>query len=212
MAYRTCLSSRSEGSLRYNRRCSTRQQRLSKPRPCRLRSHGFFIVHSTFCSSPARLPSHTFAKISQLQRWNFRRMQSLNWTGRNCGRWLGGESRDALSGTRQRMALLKRKGQRGNVYQPQYLERWNPQAPAHGRFWIDVQGGERKRKTVSLGRCATEWAARLRLREYIERAGVNTRNAFGQVPVPGTTFRQQAESWIESVSIRKRRPAKPATI
>jgi hypothetical protein len=133
-------------------------------------------------------------------------------TGRNCGRWLGGESRDALSGTRQRMALLNRKGQRGNVYQPQYLERWNPQAPAHGRFWIDVQGGERKRKTVSLGRCATEWAARLRLREYIERAGVNTRNAFGQVPVPGTTFRQQAESWIESVSIRKRRPAKPATI
>ena len=26
------------------------------------------------------LPSHPFVKISQLQRWNFRRMQSLNWT------------------------------------------------------------------------------------------------------------------------------------
>jgi integrase len=98
------------------------------------------------------------------------------------------------------------------VYQPHYLEKWNPQAPAYGRFWIDVQSGERRRKTVSLGRCATQSVARLRLREYIERAGINATSAFGQVPVPGTTFRQQAERWIDSVSIRKRRPVKPATV
>jgi integrase len=54
--------------------------------------------------------------------------------------------------------------------------------------------------------------ARLRLRDYIERAGINATSAFGQVPVPGTTFRQQAERWIDSVSIRKRRPVKPATV
>ena len=98
------------------------------------------------------------------------------------------------------------------MYQPHFLEKWNPQSPAYGRFWIDVQSGERRRKTVSLGRCATQSIARLRLRDYIERAGINAASAFGQVLVPGTTFRQQAERWIDSVSIRKRRPVKPATI
>jgi len=64
--------------------------------------------------------------------------------------------------TIEREALPNRKGQRGNVYQPHFLEKWNPQSPAYGRFWIDAQGGERKRKTVSLGRCATQSVARLR--------------------------------------------------
>ena len=108
--------------------------------------------------------------------------------------------------------MLNRKGQRGNVYQPHFLEKWNPQVSAYGRFWIDVQSGGRRRKTVSLGRCATQSVARLRLRDYIERAGINVTSTFGQVPVPGTTFRQQAERWIDSVSIRKRRPVKPATV
>lgn len=54
--------------------------------------------------------------------------------------------------------------------------------------------------------------ARLRLREYIERAGINAVSTFAQVPVPGATFRQQAERWIDSVSTRKRRPVKPATV
>jgi integrase len=114
--------------------------------------------------------------------------------------------------TVERKALPNRKGQRGNVYQPYFLEKWNPQAPAYGRFWIDVQSGQRRRKTVSLGRCATQSVARVRLRDYIERAGINAASAFGQVPVPGTTFRQQAERWIDSVSIRKRKPVKPATV
>ena len=63
--------------------------------------------------------------------------------------------------TIEREALPNRKGQRGNVYQPHFLEKWNSQAPAYGRFWIDAQGGERTRKTVSLGRCATQSVARL---------------------------------------------------
>ena len=98
------------------------------------------------------------------------------------------------------------------MYQPHFLEKWNPQAPAYGRFWIDVQSGQWRRKTVSLGRCTTQSVARPRLRDYIERAGINAASAFGQVPVPGTTFRRQAERWIDSVSIRKRRPVKPATV
>ena len=121
------------------------------------------------------------------------------------------ESRPERS-TIERKALLNRKGQRGNVYQPHFPEEWNPQVPAYGRFWIDVQSGGRRRKTVALGRCATQSVARLRLRDYIERAGINATSTFDQVPVPGTTFRQQADRWIESVSIRRRRPAKPPTV
>jgi hypothetical protein len=71
----------------------------------------------------------------------------------------------------ERASLLSRKGQQGNVYQAHQRGKWDPRSPAYGRFWIDVPGGERQRRTVSLGPCATQWVARLRLREYIERAG-----------------------------------------
>jgi len=108
--------------------------------------------------------------------------------------------------------LFKRRGQQGNVYQAHQHGKWNPRSSAYGRFWIDVPGGERKRRTVSLGLCATQWVARLQLREYIERAGVSSRHTFHQIPIPGTTFRQQAEWWMESLSTRRRRPLKPATV
>jgi integrase len=99
--------------------------------------------------------------------------------------------------------VLNRKGQQG---------KWNPRSLAYGRSWVDVPSGERKRRTVSLGLCATQWVAHLRLREYIERAGVCSKHRVHQIPVPGTTFRQQAECWMESLSTRRRRPLKPATV
>ena len=112
----------------------------------------------------------------------------------------------------ERTSLFKRRGQQGNVYQARQHGKWNPRSSAYGRFWIDVPDGERERRTVSLGMCATQSVARLRLREYIERPGVSSERAFHQIPVPGTTFRQQAEWWMESLSTRRRRPLKPATI
>jgi integrase len=60
--------------------------------------------------------------------------------------------------------------------------------------------------------CATQWVARLRLREYVERAGVSSKHTFHEIPVPGTTIRRQAEWWMESLSTRRRRPLKAATI
>jgi hypothetical protein len=108
--------------------------------------------------------------------------------------------------------LFKRRGQQGNVYQAHQHGKWNPRSSAYGRFWIDIPDGERERRTVSLGLCATQWVARLRLCEYIERAGVSSRHTFHQIPIPGTTFRQQAEWWMESLSTRRRRPLKPATV
>ena len=108
--------------------------------------------------------------------------------------------------------MLNRTGQQGNVYQAHQQGKWNPRSSAYGRFWIDALGGERRRRTVSLGLCATQWVARLRLREYIERTGVSSKRMIHHIPVPGTTFRQQAELWMASLSTRRRRPLKPATI
>jgi len=63
------------------------------------------------------------------------------------------------------MVLLNRDGQQGNVYQRRNLGTWNPQLPAYRRFWMKVLGGERKRKTIPLGRCGAKWIACARLRE-----------------------------------------------
>ena len=107
-------------------------------------------------------------------------------------------------------SLSRRIGQKGNVFQ--HSKPWNPVEPAYGRFWIDLPGKARQRKTVSLGTCRTRSIAKQKLREYIDSTGVNTQKSFTAATAPGTTFRQQAERWIESLSNRRRRPVKPATI
>jgi integrase len=70
----------------------------------------------------------------------------------------------------------------------------------------------RKRRTVSLGVCVNKSIARQRLREFLEREGVNSAQSFRQNTAPGTTFRQQTERWLGSLPARKRRPVKPATV
>jgi integrase len=103
--------------------------------------------------------------------------------------------------------------QNGNVYQPAHPGKWNPEAPCYGRVWIDVPGNpDRVRRTVPLGVCATKTRARRRLRDYIQREGINSTEAFSQNTAPATTFRQQAEKWIASLPTRRRKPVKPATI
>src|ERR1700674_5104026 len=117
-----------------------------------------------------------------------------------------------LSFGKEHHQLSMRTGQQGNVYQPAHPGQWNPQAPAYGRFWVDEPGNERRRRTVSVGVCPTKWVARQRLREFIERAGINPKSIFHKNTAPATTFRQQAEWWLESLSTRRRRPLKPATV
>lgn len=94
----------------------------------------------------------------------------------------------------------------------QHSKEWNPASPAYGRFWIDVPGAKRKRRTVALGICATRSVARRKLREHIEAEGINTNQTFTSTTAPATTFRVQAEKWIQAVSTRRRKPVKPATI
>jgi integrase len=90
---------------------------------------------------------------------------------------------------------------------------WDSTAPAYGKFWQDLPGSsERKRRTISLGVCRTQSIARQRLREFLEREGVNSKEAYHENTAPAVTFRQQADWWIASLQGRKRRPVKPATI
>jgi hypothetical protein len=117
----------------------------------------------------------------------------------------------ATPARRRGPSLNRRTGQTGTVVQ--HSKTWDPTAPAYGRFWADVPGSlERKRRTIPLGVCRTKSAARQRLREYLEREGVNSKQAFHQNTAPANTFRQQTGWWIASLSARKRRPVKPATI
>jgi integrase len=95
----------------------------------------------------------------------------------------------------------------------QHSTTWDPKAPCYGKFWVDVPGGfERKRRTVALGVCRTKSLARQRLRQHLDREGVNSEESFRQNTAPATTFRQQAQAWLASLPARRRRPVKPATI
>ena len=109
--------------------------------------------------------------------------------------------------------MSRRTGQKGNVYQPHaQSKQWEPKTPAYGRYWIDIPGQDRKRETVSLGLCLTRSVARQRLVQHIEQKGINSVQRFIETTSPATTFRQQAGNWIASLSTRRRRPVKPATI
>lgn len=89
---------------------------------------------------------------------------------------------------------------------------WNPKEPCYGRFWVDVPGSSRRQKTIPLGRCTTRSVARLRLREHIDVSGINSNLYLQQHTAPATSFRKQAERWIQMAAIRRRRRPKPATI
>lgn len=109
--------------------------------------------------------------------------------------------------------MTRRIGQDGNVFQRGFASAWNPAAPAYGRYWIDVPGcDERKRRVVALGVCPSRSIAKRKLREHIEREGVNSKAYFNTNTAPATTLRAQAAKWIVSLSTRRRRPVKPATI
>jgi len=71
---------------------------------------------------------------------------------------------------------------------------------------------KRRRKIIALGVCRTQSIAKRRLREFIETTGVNNKQTFTSTTAPATTLRVQAEKWIASLSTRRRKPVKPATI
>lgn len=106
--------------------------------------------------------------------------------------------------------MSRRVGQAGSVFQQPHQAAWSSSAPTYGRFWIDSPTG-RRRRVITLGRCPTRTAARRKLRDIIDREGINSVQTFTQT-TSGTSFRQQAETWIASLPHRRRRPVKAATI
>ena len=106
-------------------------------------------------------------------------------------------------------SMSRRRGQNGSVFQKQ--SPWSSAAPSYGRYWIDTREG-RKREIIALGSCATKTVAKRKLREHIDREGVNSPEVFRANTAPGARFREQAEAWIGGLAVRKRRPVKPATL
>jgi len=90
-------------------------------------------------------------------------------------------------------SLSRRVGQTGNVFQ--HCKPWNPAQPAYGRFWIDMPEG-RKRRTVTLGMCRTKTLARCKLRDFIEREGINTNVNFAATTTPGSKFASKQPSGL----------------
>lgn len=102
--------------------------------------------------------------------------------------------------------MSRRTGQRGSVFQKGASQGWNPEATAYGRFWIDIPGEDRRRKTVSLGVCPTRSVAKRKLRNYIEESGINDEGFFKAATAPAVTFGSQANAWIDALAKRKRKP------
>ena len=70
---------------------------------------------------------------------------------------------------------------------------------------------------ISLGE-VTQTMAERKLRDYIRETQVGSPESFMEVTSPTTTFKQQAQWWLDEmragriVSRRKRKPIKPATL
>jgi integrase len=116
--------------------------------------------------------------------------------------------------------MSRRRGQAGYVWQKNQngSKQWDAIAPSYGQVWIDIPGKEnRERKFYQLGVCRTKSEAKRKLKEMIERDGINSTVEIAQ-SIDSATFRQQADWWIKAIEDgrvlhrRKRTKMKPATI
>jgi integrase len=88
------------------------------------------------------------------------------------------------------------------------------------RFWLDVPGvEERVYKSVFIAPVSgpgslNKFELKRRLKEIIAEAGANDEITLRTTEAVnlGTSFKQQAEWWIENVQKRKRKPIKPHTV
>jgi integrase len=119
--------------------------------------------------------------------------------------------------------MNRRVGQNGSVFVKTdcKLRRCKHQknlCPKYGRYWKDVIGQhERERVVIPFGP-VTKTVAERKLREHIQKTKVNSVETFNEITAPATTFRKQAEWWLQEIRAgrivgRKRRTQiKPATV
>src|SRR5258705_7884836 len=118
--------------------------------------------------------------------------------------------------------MNRRVGQNGSVFVKANCKlgrcnhKKNP-CPKYGRYWVDVSGQrDRQRVVIPFGR-VTQTVDESRLRQHIEKAGVNSDTSFIESTSPAITFRHQARWWLEEIRAarivsRKRKPIKRATV
>ncbi len=109
-----------------------------------------------------------------------------------------------------RKSMARRSGQSGSI---QKEGNWYVV-----RYWKDV-AGEEKRQRVYAKICPISGPGKLsasererKAKEIIAASGVDTQEYFDKVvkqSAPGVTFRQQAETWLEGMRNRKRKPLAP---
>jgi hypothetical protein len=110
--------------------------------------------------------------------------------------------------------LTRRTGQGGNVFQKgrRKSDKWLPHEPAYVRVWKDVPSvAKSKREVLPLGLCRSRTVAERKAAEKIEQLGINSTQRFIEV-TSSTTFRQQGEWWLKSLTRRKRNPLEQTTI
>jgi hypothetical protein len=124
---------------------------------------------------------------------------------------------------RRGKSMSRRVGQNGNVFVKSKckLGRCDHQKglfPKYGPHWKDQSGQhERLRVVVSLGN-ATQTVAKRNLRDHIRKMQVDSPETFVEVTSPTTTFKKQAQWWLDEmragriVSRKIRTPIKPATL
>jgi hypothetical protein len=109
---------------------------------------------------------------------------------------------------------MRRKGQKGSVFQKnrRVSDDWLPDETAYLRFWKDVPGKpEPRREVLALGRFETRSRAERKAADWIVRLGINSTQTFIET-TSSTTFKEQAEWWLKSLSHRKQRPVEQTTI
>jgi integrase len=119
--------------------------------------------------------------------------------------------------------MSRRVGQNGNVFvksncKLRRCDHSKGLCPKYGRYWKDQPGQhQRLRVVVSLGSVSQTTAER-NLREHIRKSQVDSPETFVEVTAPTTTFKKQAQWWLDEmqagriVSRKKRKQIKPATM
>ena len=112
---------------------------------------------------------------------------------------------------RKRRCMSRRSGQNGRI---------EKKAKAYyARFWLDVPG-ETKRIYKSVRICPVggpgalnKFELKRRLMEIVAEFGANSETVYREAEAAnlGTTFKQQAERWLQTAQTRKRKPIKPRT-
>lgn len=111
-------------------------------------------------------------------------------------------------------SLARRTHQDGYVYQKgrKKSEEWLSSETAYVRFWRDVPGQARpEHDFISLGAFGTRTMAERKAREKLEELGINSTQTFIEA-TSTITFKQQGETYLNSLSNRKRNPLEQTTI